>query len=167
MKELIEQLLHSSSDEFFTRMRLFCEKNNWSRYMVDYSLNEAYVFIPGGRECLLLCVVFADKNEQIYISSSDYSLGEHKHSFSPVNNLKEKRTILELECRKYGFDTPRLFLGIAVECNLLNSDEERKQWKLKEGIDFVITGVNLSNETGKKVDNCHKISSLKEILCVK
>ncbi len=167
MKELIEQLLHSPSDEFFTRMRQFCEKKDWSRYLVDYSLNEACVFIHGEKECLLLCVVFAGEYEQMYVSASDYSLGEHKHSFSPVNYLKEKRTRLELECRKYGFDVPRLFLGIAVECNLLNSDEEREQWKLKEGIDFVITGVSLSGETGKKLDNCHKISSLKEILCVK
>ena len=164
MKTLIEQLKNCPAKDFFPCLRHLCEENGYPRYLIDFSLSEAVFFISGSEGYFLLCVAFsAERGQKVYIDSLGYSLDVHSHCVSPMNIVKEKRDKLEAICKRYQLPALPVFMGVATEYGLLNSEKEREQW-YRDGISFVAEGVNIPCEENQKFSCYSKYFALSEYL---
>ena len=167
METMIEQLKSCPSTDFFPRLKQLCEENGYSRFLIDFSMNEAVFFISGSESYLLLCVAFSNESkEKQYIDSAGFALAEHTHCISPLNIVWGKRDKLEVIRRKYQLPVLPVFLGVATEYGLLNSEKEKEQWT-QNGISFVKDVVSIPCVESKEPPCYNKYFALSEYLSAK
>lgn len=163
LRRLTEELAKCPAHTFFTRLKQLCEEEeDCTLYLIDYSLHEALFFIAGQGEYLLLCIAFAEHKEKRYISEENM-LTSNGCSKSPLKSLFKKKDKLKELCDKYGMSGSIIYLGAATEFTCLNPEEERQLWREK-GINFIIEGVNIAQETGKEAKSYNKYSILSDYL---